>query len=203
MTSKIDELLAFLPTFWMKDENSNNYKFFKSFADVLETVGTNITGLRASIHINSATGRYLDDLAALFKIYRETEETDESLRIKVLNFWSSLNRGGLIQNLVKIFAELLGIEETEVSYVEEDAAVIRLIGNLGGLNSQINIADSEEICEILNSIKAAGVYLQILYSPLIEETWSEAFDDSEILIVLSIDGLVGDFYVYDGEGELI
>lgn len=203
MTSKIDELLAFLPAFWMKDESSNNYKFFNSFADVLETVGTNITGLRASIHINTASGDYLDDLAALFKIYRESEESDESLRIKVLNFWSSLNRGGLIQNLVKIFAELLGIEETEVSYVEEDAAVIRLIGNLGGLNSQINISDSEEIREILNSIKAAGVYLQILYSPLIEETWSEAFDDSEILIVLSIDGLVGDFYVYDGEGELI
>lgn len=203
MTSKIDELLAFLPAFWMKDESSNNYKFFNSFADVLETVGTNITGLRASIHINTASGDYLDDLAALFKIYRESEESDESLRIKVLNFWSSLNRGGLIQNLVKIFAELLGIDESQVSYIEEDAAVIRLIGNLGGLNSQINIADSEEIREILNSIKAAGVYLQILYSPLIEETWSEAFDDSEILIVLSIDGLVGDFYVYDGEGELI
>ena len=210
--TKTSELLAGLPTFWLQDENSNNYKFFNSLDETLEELSTNITGLSNSIFISTASSTYLDDLAKIFNIIREDAETDADLRIRIEAFWANYNRGGLVSNLVSVFAAILNIEESEVDVIEnENPGVVRLIGNLGALGGDITIPTASVIRVKIDSVKAAGVYVQIIYSPLIEDTWSEAYDDSDYTganfttngVATGTSGIVGDFYFYDGEGELI
>jgi hypothetical protein len=204
--SKLSELLEFLPAFWQKHVGSNNYNFFNSFSPLLEDLSINIEGLKESIQASTASGTDLDSLGRLFNLYREAEESDLLFRSRILNFWGSYNRGGLVQNLVNVLADLLNIPTSQIDVVEnEEQATVRLIGNLGNLGDGLDIPTVSDIKAKLDEIKAAGVYVDLFFSPLILETYDASYSETytPVLIEAAIGGVLPDVYEYDGGGELI
>ncbi len=204
--SKIDDLMNSLPTFWLKDEDSNNFKFFSSFSPLFEDFSSNVAGLQSSIQISTASGDYLDDLAELFNLRREGDESDELFRNRILNYWNNYNRGGLVSNLVNILSSLLGILPSDITVVEnEEQAVITLLGNLGNLDTDIDLPSIDVLNEKINDAKAAGVYVNIVFSPLVLDSYSGEFSETyaPVLIEAAVGGFLPDVYEYDGGGELI
>lgn len=204
--NKIDELMSFLPTFWLKHSDSNNYKFFSSFSPSLEDFSTNVIGLKNSIQVSTATGDDLDEIGELFNLSRESDETDALFRIRILNYWSNYNRGGLVNNLVNILVSLLGIPTSDVTVVEnEEQAIVTLQGNLGNLDTDIDLPSIDVLNEKINDAKAAGVYVNIFFSPLVLDSYSGEFSETyaPVLIEAAVGGFLPDVYEYDGGGELI
>lgn len=203
----INEMLKILPTFWRKDSGSNVHKFFESFEQALKSGSNNITGLRNSVFLRTSTGTDLDDFAKLFGLTRESSETDSSFRIRIQNHWLSYNRGGLLGNMLITFSELLNIPISDIDVTEDlSQGLVKLVGNLGELKVGVDIPSVEFIQEKIDAIKAAGVHVQLLFSPVIVDLYSMSFDTSlsEVDdISVGVGGFVPDVYLYDGVGELI
>ena len=181
---QVDTLLGGLPTFWLQDENSNNYKFFLSIASVLSTLKTNIDGLEASIQISTSSGTDLDDIGKLFGFVRDSDESDSTFRNRIQSYWQNYNRGGLKNNIINAFAEALGLDSTKVTITETTPAVINLAVDITD-DLDYDYPNATFLSELANSVKAAGTKVVLKFGFTISGDTYE-YDDSISISTLGL-----------------
>jgi len=132
-----------------------------------------------SHYIKCAYGESLDNLAGLLNLTRETGETDEQFRARILAKMPGYVGGGTRVSIKKAISEFLGISEDDVYVIDE----YLVTGNYGHFTVAIDIAVTPgvgqtyaRIVQLINEIKAAGTVLDgagfiIQESVLTSESW--------------------------------
>jgi len=185
---KTEILLRGLPTFWIKNSGSNNYKFFKSIAGTINTLQTNVDGLKLSIQLTTATGTYLDNIGALFNLLRNSGESDTDYRNRIKGYWQNYNRGGLVSNIVNSFADALGISTTDITVDQTTTMVIRLTIDISA-NPSYDYSSSGFLNTLADGVKAAGT--KVMFEFEIAYTGDNySYDDS-----VSISSIGTDYYI--------
>ena len=152
---KTDKILGYLPQHWVKDSGSNNYKFILSISTESDDIDVNIVGLETSIQLNTATGSYLDDIGLIFKLYRNDGESDDSFRSRIKAFFQANLGGGCEPNMVTALAGSLGLLETQVDVITDEANVFTIEITI---DVTFDLSLLNNVSEIVERSKAAGMY---------------------------------------------
>ena len=112
--SKTKKILLKLPTFFKKDDNSNNYKFINSLSSEYSVLSNQIDGLKESIQVTTSTSDDLNGLAALFQLNRNPNETDSELRARILAYWESNVGGGTEDSIKNAVSSITGLSADSV-----------------------------------------------------------------------------------------
>jgi hypothetical protein len=159
MTNKTftDKLLDNLPQHMSKDEDSNNYKFLKSFDPSLMDVDTNINGLKNSVQLNTTRGSYLDDIGRLFGINRATGESNINYRSRIKAFFQANLGGGSKPNMKDALANSFGVDEEDITIIlnTEDSAIFHLEVLI---NQDVPLSVFDNALRIVDKTKAAGTF---------------------------------------------
>ena len=115
IVDKTKNILWKLPTFFKREEESNNYKFINSLSSEYLILRNQIAGMKEAVQITTSSGTYLNDLAALFQLYRNPKETDEDLRARVLAYWESNVGGGTKDSIKNAVSSITGLSPASVT----------------------------------------------------------------------------------------
>jgi len=99
---RLEEYLWWLlPDFLKKRERAESLvaQFCGIWGDVLDVARTTLTDIIPQLVVDSASGEYLDRLARSRQIFRGEDETDESLRIRVLAAYTIKQKAGTIPGM--------------------------------------------------------------------------------------------------------
>ncbi len=156
IAEEIKRMMDFLPYHYDKETDSNNYNFLKSFAMINADLSDNILELEYAIQIDSASGSYLDDIGLLFRLSRNTDESDSDYRDRIKTYWLNYNRGGLKDNIISAYATFFGLDESKVSIDETTPIIVVVTVDITSIlgSSMPSMSDLEDT---INDIKAAGV----------------------------------------------
>jgi len=96
-----DYLWWLLPNFLKKKDRPDSLvaRFCEVWGDVLDGARTTLTDIIPQLQVETATGEYLDRLARARQIFRGEDETDESLRTRVLAAHEIKRKGGTIPGM--------------------------------------------------------------------------------------------------------
>jgi hypothetical protein len=159
------------------EEGTNIHGLAKTFAQEYELADEEIANLLLEIQVSTATGLYLEDIARLFRLYRESGETDEQLRARILAYWESFSGGGTLDAIKKAVASATGKTADDIS-IDEYADMKILIGLDVPLVDLVGLPALVE--EIAWQAKAAGIY------PFFQYTLTDSFEDNTLKISDSI-----------------
>lgn len=200
-SEELQEMLDFLPTFWLKNENSNNYKFFQSFSEIIEDLSDNIDGLKASIQLSTATGTDLEKIASLFSIIRNVDETDTSLRGRIKSYWQNYNRGGLETNLINSFADALGLDSSKITVDDTSIPMISQLFIDITDDMEYTYPSSEFLTQLVNGIKAAGTKVLFGFGFEVGESDTFEYEDSISIATLGLTYVIVDdtYQIYSAD----
>lgn len=150
------KLLGHIPAFYDKDTNSNNYKFFVSFASEIEDLNSSIEDLKVAIQVTTATGQYLDDIGELFLLRRNGNESDRTYRTRILTYWKGFTGGGTFESIRQSILNTGLVDENSFSITEIRPLVFQI--NIG-ITEELDPDLINQILQIINNIKAAGMYV--------------------------------------------
>jgi len=157
-----NSILEDLPNWWVKDEDTNNYKFVSSFEVEFTTLDVNLTGFKNSWQVNNATGDELEKIAEKYDLVRNQYDTDDSFRAKIKSYLATLSGKGSTNDIKSIISFFTGLETSDITIVDIRTMVINIDIAITATTDIIILA---EIVNIVPNIKAAGVYvLEINYS---------------------------------------
>jgi hypothetical protein len=125
--------------------------------------------------ITSATGEYLDEWAQWFGIYRNTNETDDSLRTRTLA--SVTNRSATIPALIDAVKRVMGDDTlVEVSETYKDLRIFNVstysgtgkyqdtnTTRLGVVQININKRSTQQLVDEINRTRASGISVILQY----------------------------------------
>lgn len=114
----IKALLSRTSTAISKDTGGNNYKLFSLDGDEYDMIYSTIPDLMKSGYIKYATGIALDYLAAMWKIYRDENESDDALRTRLLQAIVLTDSYLTKQSIHKIITTAFGVADDEIIMVE-------------------------------------------------------------------------------------
>ena len=153
--NRTENVLMKVPSHWKIDEKSVNYKLLKSFAEELKVFDTNLSGLKAELFVDTATGSYLDDLGRMFKLGRYDEETDAEFRVRIKAYWPGFSGGGTLDSLKSTVNKITGVDTSKMTITEVD--FMKFIFDVI-LDSPEDYPLADTIVELIWKVKAAGVY---------------------------------------------
>ena len=112
-------LLAYLPDeAYDKEIGSVNYGLMTAFAGSLNDAYDQNDSLHTQVGVNTATGTFLDELGRIFKIQRQSGETDTELRNRIKSFWVAFSGGGTADSIKNAVGSVLEIDPLLVSVVD-------------------------------------------------------------------------------------
>jgi len=152
-----DKLLDNLPQHMAKDEDSNNYNFFKSLKSSLDNITININGTENSIQLNTATGAYLNAIGKLFSLNRTTNESDTNFRARIKAYFQANIGGGSKPNMKASLANSFGVSEDEITIVINtvDSGVFYIEVEI---NESIDMSVLDSALGIIERTKASGTF---------------------------------------------
>jgi hypothetical protein len=189
--SKTTKILNNLPNFL--DKRGNNYQFITSFDESMQDITNQSNLLKSAIQLSTATGQYLEDIAAIFRLVRFAGETDTSLRARIKSHWEGNTRGGVKQALIDTILNNTGLSESDIVYDDSVPMIIRITATIPSFS-----VSSATLITILNRIKAAGVYLILLFTSSLTDSYKLYTDN--VIISPSVDTsgyIIGDYWVAD------
>jgi len=189
--SKTTKILNNLPNFL--DKRGNNYQFITSFDESMQGITNQSNLLKSAIQLSTATGQYLEDIAAIFRLVRFAGETDTSLRARIKSHWEGNTRGGVKQALIDTILNNTGLSESDIVYDDSVPMIIRITATIPSFS-----VSSATLITILNRIKAAGVYLILLFTSSLTDSYKLYTDN--VIISPSVDTsgyIIGDYWVAD------
>lgn len=169
---KTNKILDNLPYFMKNEEDSNNYKFIKSFSQEFFVLDSAVNELKRRIQVGTSQGTYLDDLGLLFGLRRGLNEPDSDFKVRIESFWEGYIKGGTKESLIETFKTLTGVEDVTYS---EDEMIIRMSSVVPSLSVDLNL-----VRQALNDIKPAGTYIFIALISILEDLYSNYSDFSSI-----------------------
>jgi hypothetical protein len=155
-------LLENIPAFYNQDSDSNNYKILNSFAIELDSFITQKQKMQIAIFIDTAYGDDLDTLGRLFQLARLSNETDTAFRARIKSFWQTRVGAGTLDAIKTAVASLTTtLTPDDITIVETaDKPIINV--NIP-LNSE-TLTITQQIIDIVNDTKAAGVYVGVSFT---------------------------------------
>ena len=136
--------------------------------DTLDSARTTITEVIPLLLVQTATGDYLDRLARMRKLSRETGELDESLRTRVLAAMTVKRKGGTIPGMIEGLAGLgyqVEVEEIFKGTAKWSHFVVRIVAWTGVVVEQAVLYDT------VRKLKPA--HTRAVYECLCPGTWDD------------------------------
>jgi len=162
MADYTTQMLDNLPGWWVKDINSNNYKFVSSFETSFDTVENEILEFKHGWQINYATGIDLDKIAEKYSLVRNKNDTDESFRAKIKSYLLIFSGSGTDDDIKDILSFYTGLETTDITITQIREMVFSIII---AVDSDTDETILNDVVNIVPDIKAAGTYvLEIDYA---------------------------------------
>lgn len=136
----------------------------------------NNTDLSIQIPIETTTGENLDEFAKLFKLSRNTGETDTEFRARIKGYFQSAISFGTEDNIKAAVASALDISESDITitYPSDMRLVISFPIPFG--------FDEDTLTPTINNTKAAGIYVAVE----IEFTQTENIEVTETVNAVQI-----------------
>jgi len=154
-------ILENLPTFYAKHSESTNYKIFNSIGNELDDQETQQTNLVSEIQIDTSTGSNLDGLGALFRLIRQSNETDVEFRARIKSHWQSNIGGGTVEAIRTAISNVMGVSTSAVDVTESDLKI--------GVKVTVTNPDDWDLfqtaIDTANITKAAGTYISVDLEP--------------------------------------
>jgi len=155
------KILENLPGFYAQHSDSTNYKILNSIGVELDSFETEKLNLVSEIQIDTATGTYLDGIAALFRLIRQTNETDEELRARIKAHWQSNVGGGTVESIRTAISNVMGVSTSAVDISEGDLKI--------GVKITVTDPDDWDLfstaIDTANNTKAAGTFIVVDLEP--------------------------------------
>lgn len=148
---KSDKIIRHLPEFLQEGQNLTDLT--GAVAEELNIALSFLDGTKKEIQISTATGVYLDDIASLFNLTRNAEESDVVFRARILSFISQSVSSGTAEDIQNVVSNFTGLDPEEVLVEDIGPAKIKVTASVG---STFELANS--IFDIISKTKAAGVY---------------------------------------------
>lgn len=102
----------YIPEFWKRTET--NLNIINSFSGEFNSSSISLNQLYLELSINNATGDKLDSYGVLFSITRNTDETDEHYRTKLLQYFQIYLKGGTDLGIQESIALHLELEKEDI-----------------------------------------------------------------------------------------
>lgn len=199
----IKALLARTSTAISKDTMGNNYKLFSLDGDEYDMIYSTIPELMKSGYIKYATGVALEYLAAMWKIYRLENESDDALRTRLLQTIVLTDSYLTKESIHKIITTAFGVADDEIIMVERtdlpdyswgsdissDMNPYDIVGRPAEFtfyvtNGPVNPVLMSSVYRAIHAARAAGVYFNevkitfiIDYKINVELTEFEFYED--------------------------
>jgi hypothetical protein len=132
----------------------------RGFADAFDVFETQCFNATSEIFINTSDGEYLNSLALLFNLYRETSETDDNFRTRIKSYFLTYSGSGTQVDLMNTAAKMLSTDTSLMSVYE--LAPLKFSLRLVITTSQIGLLNS--LTTSLFTTKAAGTQLFLYFS---------------------------------------
>lgn len=150
------EILNNTPGWWIKDTDSNNYKFVYSFEDTFDNTVENLEEFKKGWQINYATGTDLDKIAEKYGLVRNQHDTDDSFRAKIKTYLLTFSGSGSVPDIKKILSFLTSLDEDDITIESVRTLVYNI---LISVDAETDFTILNEVTNTIPTIKAAGVYV--------------------------------------------
>ena len=166
-----DYLWWLLPAFLKKKERTASMvaRFCDVWGGILDTARTTLIDIIPQLVVETATGEYLDMLARARQIFRGEEETDESLRTRVLAAHEIKRKGGTIPGMEAGLASIgytAEVDEPNKGTDKWSRFVVKVLGWDGV------VADQKVFYQVVRLLKPA--HTRALIDPLLPlATWDD------------------------------
>ena len=154
---KLNEILEKFPHMYNIDIGSNNEFLISSILEEIKNLNKSIYDLANMLNIENAEGIWLDRLGIIFGIKREIDEEDKNLRIRILSFWLSISKNATLEIMIKFLLLAIENEENLFEY-NKGNGIINII-----LNKRMRKDTRDTISNILTTIKAAGIQINLIF----------------------------------------
>ena len=167
-----DYLWWLLPAFLKKRERtaSRVARFCDVWGGLLDTARTTLIDIIPQLVVETATGEYLDMLARARQIFRGQDETDESLRTRVLAAHAIKRKGGTIpgmENGLAAIGDTAEVEEPNKGMVEKWSRFVVKVLLWNGV-----VADQKVFYSAVRALKPAHTRA-LIESLLPPATWDD------------------------------
>ena len=154
---KLNEILVRFPHMYNIDIGSNNEFLISSIYEEIRTLNQSIYNLSRVIDIEKASGIWLENIGAIFGIYREKKEDDNNYRVRIMAYWLTVSKNATTEVIIK-FLMLAIKDETNLFKYKNRAGEIEII-----LNKKLKAEIKNTIERSLLEIKAAGVNIKLYF----------------------------------------
>ena len=154
---KLNEILVRFPHMYNIDIGSNNEFLISSIYEEIRTLNQSIYNLSRVIDIEKASGIWLENIGAIFGIYREKKEDDNNYRVRIMAYWLTVSKNATTEVII-IFLMLAIKDETNLFKYKNRAGEIEII-----LNKKLKAEIKNTIERSLLEIKAAGVNIKLYF----------------------------------------
>lgn len=158
MTNRIQGILDKFPTFWKRQQNSNNYKIARSVGTELNSVDTQNLNLVLDIQVDTASGSSLNDIGRLFRLSRNTGESDTDFRARIKAHWQGSVGAATMEALQNAIGTAIDEDPDNIIVTEQSMKVF--------LTVPIDITDTalqSTVEETAERFKAAGIYIKVAF----------------------------------------
>ena len=156
-----NKILENLPGFYAKHSGSINYKIFNSVGNEIDLYKIQQTNLVSEIQIDTATGIYLDGIGALFRLIRQSDETDSAFRARIKAHWQSNVGGGTVEAIRTAISNVMGVNTSAVEISENELKI--------GVKITVTDPDAWDLFDtainVANNTKAAGTFISVDLEP--------------------------------------
>ena len=166
-----DYLWWLLPNFLKKKDRPGSLvaRFCEVWGDILDGARTTLTDIIPQLLVETAIGEYLDRLARARQIFRGEDETDESLRTRVLAAHEIKRKGGTIPGMENGLASIgytAEVDEPNKGTDKWSRFVVKVLGWDGV------VADQKVFYQVVRLLKPA--HTRALIDPLLPlATWDD------------------------------
>ena len=167
-----DYLWWLLPAFLKKKERAGSLvaRFSEVWGGILDTARTPLIDIIPQLVVETATGEYLDMLARARQIFRGEEESDDSLRIRVLAAHEIKRKGGTIPGMENGLAAIgytVEVEEPNTGIAEKWSRFVVKVFMWNGV-----VADQKVFYSAVRLLKPAHTRA-LIESLLPPATWDD------------------------------
>ncbi len=167
-----DYLWWLLPAFLKKKERTASMvaRFCDVWGGILDTARSTLIDIIPQLVVETASGEYLDMLARARQIFRGEDETDESLRTRVLAAHEIKRKGGTIPGMEDGLAAIgytVEVEEPHKGIVEKWSRFVVKVFLWDGV-----VADQKVFYQVVRLLKPAHTRA-LIESLLYEEYWDD------------------------------
>lgn len=195
--TKVNNLLKYLPTYWVKDTTSNNYNFFNSFDPDMQNVSDQVEELKKDIQLSTAEGSQLDGIGRLFLLFRLNNESDTDYRARIKAYWPGYSGGGTIESIKQTINRMTGVAKDDITITEyHSGSYIQPLKFMVTVNIPTLGVNATTVSNVIQNTKAAGTYVLPNISTSLSDLYVNTFSDSNVTINDN-DYFYGDFALPD------